>query len=172
MEKKRTRLRKKIDQCIEEYIFRKSLIALTTAGLIFIVLSILHVPLAFAISFLNFFLNFIPEFGLIIFIVILIGPVILHPDWSFAHRIIATAIPLTVNFGMGRFEAFAFADDLHPIIVLLSLLFWQKIWDIWGMMLAVPITSVIKIILAQIKHPYTQFLSQLLSGHIGGSEEK
>jgi len=115
--------------------------------------------------FVLFFLNFIPEFGILILFILLLIPVLLCPGWSIGRRFVAILVPMTVTFGIGRLEAFAFADDLHPVIVLLSLLFWQKIWDIWGMMLAIPITSVVKIVLVHMNHPYTTFLSNLLGGH-------
>ena len=37
--------------------------------------------------------------------------------------------------------------ELHPITVLLSLIFWGIIWGIAGMLLAAPITAVCKILL-------------------------
>jgi predicted PurR-regulated permease PerM len=36
--------------------------------------------------------------------------------------------------------------DLSPLLVLLSLVFWGWLWGLWGMVLAVPITSIIKIV--------------------------
>lgn len=36
--------------------------------------------------------------------------------------------------------------DLSPLVVLLALIFWGWLWGPWGMVLAVPITSMMKIV--------------------------
>ena len=36
--------------------------------------------------------------------------------------------------------------DLSPLLILFSLLFWGWLWGIWGMIISVPLTSVLKII--------------------------
>ena len=40
--------------------------------------------------------------------------------------------------------------NLSPMVILLSLIFWGYIWGIIGMMLAVPLTSALKIIFGHI----------------------
>jgi predicted PurR-regulated permease PerM len=40
--------------------------------------------------------------------------------------------------------------ELHPVIVLLSLIFWALLWGIAGMILAVPIMAVVRIILKEV----------------------
>jgi AI-2 transport protein TqsA len=52
--------------------------------------------------------------------------------------------------------------DLHPIVVLLSLIFFGTIWGIIGMFLAVPITAVVNIFLQ--RFGYTRAISDLISG--------
>ena len=52
--------------------------------------------------------------------------------------------------------------DLHPITILISLMFWGLIWGVAGMFLAVPITAVLKIVLE--KMPLTYHLSEVLAG--------
>jgi predicted PurR-regulated permease PerM len=39
--------------------------------------------------------------------------------------------------------------NLSPLVVLIALSFWGYIWDLLGMLLAVPITSILLITLAQ-----------------------
>ena len=40
--------------------------------------------------------------------------------------------------------------ELSPILILLSLFFWGSVWGIGGMFFAVPLTSILKIILSNI----------------------
>ena len=53
---------------------------------------------------------------------------------------------------------------LHPVTVLTSLLLWGTVWGITGMVLAVPITAVLRIRLSHIQHPLPQFIAALLVG--------
>ena len=54
--------------------------------------------------------------------------------------------------------------NLHPVTILLALMFWGTIWGIVGMFLATPITAVIRIGLERI--PFTQSLAMLMAGQI------
>ena len=54
--------------------------------------------------------------------------------------------------------------DLHPVTILIFLMFWGLIWGPAGMFLAVPITAILKIILQ--KFNSTQPLSELLAGRV------
>ena len=48
--------------------------------------------------------------------------------------------------------------------MLLSLLLWGTVWGITGMVLAVPITAVLRIRLLHIAHPLPQYIASLLVG--------
>ncbi len=54
--------------------------------------------------------------------------------------------------------------DLHPITVLLGLIFWGLVWGIVGMLLATPITAVLRIVLARIDA--TRPVAELLAGRL------
>ena len=54
--------------------------------------------------------------------------------------------------------------DLHPIVILMSLIFFGIIWGIIGMFLATPITAVIKIIFEKIE--ITKPVAELLAGRL------
>ncbi|HXE52345.1 MAG TPA: AI-2E family transporter, partial [Tepidisphaeraceae bacterium] len=56
------------------------------------------------------------------------------------------------------------ALDLHPIVVLISLIFWSMIWGLAGAFLATPMTAVLKIVLEKI--PATRPLAALLAGKL------
>lgn len=54
--------------------------------------------------------------------------------------------------------------DIHPIVVLLTLMFWGMIWGIVGMFLATPITAAMKILFA--KFESTRPLAALMEGRM------
>ena len=51
--------------------------------------------------------------------------------------------------------------NLSPLVVLIALSFWGSVWDLLGMLLSVPITSIILITLAQF--PETRSFAILLT---------
>jgi predicted PurR-regulated permease PerM len=51
--------------------------------------------------------------------------------------------------------------NLGPVTVILALAFWGMIWGLAGMILALPITSILVIMLSQI--PSTRYLAIILS---------
>jgi AI-2 transport protein TqsA len=53
---------------------------------------------------------------------------------------------------------------LHPIAILLSLMFWYMIWGMVGAFLAVPITSALKIVFAELEN--TKPVADLLEGNL------
>ena len=57
---------------------------------------------------------------------------------------------------------------LHPITVLLALIFWGMIWGFDGMILAVPITAVVKIILEKIE--ITSSVARLMAGELSSTK--
>ena len=54
--------------------------------------------------------------------------------------------------------------QLHPITIILSLLFWALVWGTAGMFLAVPITVVVRIVLERIEG--TKPVAELLAGRL------
>lgn len=46
--------------------------------------------------------------------------------------------------------------ELHPIIILIALAFWGVLWGVVGMILSVPLISLIKIISQHLDHPYAK----------------
>jgi AI-2 transport protein TqsA len=56
------------------------------------------------------------------------------------------------------------ALDLHPIVILLSLIFWSMIWGVAGAFLATPMTAVLRIVLERI--PATRPLANILAGRL------
>jgi len=54
--------------------------------------------------------------------------------------------------------------DLSPVVILCSLMVWAALWGITGMVLAVPITAVLRIKLEHIDSHMTRYLAGVLAG--------
>ncbi len=54
--------------------------------------------------------------------------------------------------------------DLHPVAILLSLILWGMLWGIAGMLLATPITALMKILFERFES--TRMLADVLAGRL------
>jgi AI-2 transport protein TqsA len=54
--------------------------------------------------------------------------------------------------------------ELHPVVVLLALAFWGLLWGVAGMVLAVPIVALLRIVFT--RFATTRWLGELLAGHL------
>ena len=93
--------------------------------------------------------------------------VLLDPHFSTAGAIIAFAGPLGV--GMVAKDVLeplliGHATSLTPVAVLLAVLIWGSAWGLTGMVLAVPLTAVIRIYLAGLEHPLAKWAANVLAG--------
>ncbi|RAP38203.1 hypothetical protein DID80_02975 [Candidatus Marinamargulisbacteria bacterium SCGC AAA071-K20] len=138
---------------ITRYITIKCMISLFTATLIWIVFASFNVQLALMFAILTFFLNFIPSVGSIIAVLIPLPVIFLQFGYSWEFLIIIGAAAL-IQFVIGNIIDPKLMGDrlgLHPVIILLSLLFWGFIWGVPGMFLSAPITSIIKLMCSRYK---------------------
>jgi AI-2 transport protein TqsA len=53
---------------------------------------------------------------------------------------------------------------LHPVVVLLALMFWGALWGVTGVVIAVPLTAVARIHLSHIDHPLPRYFASVLVG--------
>ena len=89
--------------------------------------------------------------------------------------ILAFVLPFCCHMVVGNvLEPLVFGHslELQPVVILLSLMVWGMLWGITGMVLAVPMTAVLKIHLASINHPVAIYLVHVLDGGmLGGANE-
>lgn len=161
---KKSGLAAEIDAKIRGYILTKVATSLMTALLVWIVYAIMELDLALMFSLLCFFLCFIPTLGPLV-ATLLPLPIALVQYETMLPVALILIIPGFIQVLLGNFvepKLLGKGLDLHPITILLSLMFWGLIWGISGMFLAVPITAVLKIILEKI--PLTRGISEMLAG--------
>jgi AI-2 transport protein TqsA len=79
----------------------------------------------------------------------------------------AIVIPGAIQFTIGNvIEPKLMGDglDLHPLSILLALIFWGMIWGPVGMLMAAPMTAIMRIILARFET--TGPAAELLAGRL------
>jgi predicted PurR-regulated permease PerM len=92
---------------------------------------------------------------------------------SVGWALLVAALNLAVQFTVGNVvepRMMGTRLDLSPLLVLLSLIFWGWLWGAWGMVLAVPITSTIKIVCENIEA--LRPVAVLMSGGHEGAEKR
>jgi predicted PurR-regulated permease PerM len=137
-----------INEAMTSYLRAKVLSSLVTA------LPVVIILWAFGVSFpgmwgiLAFVGNFIPYVGSLIALVLpaLLAFLELDPLWK---PLVVLALLLLVQFVSNNFietRLTAQAVDLSPLVVLVALAFWGLCWGAVGMVLAVPLTVMLKIV--------------------------
>jgi predicted PurR-regulated permease PerM len=140
---------KKIEQNIRDYLFVKFFVSLGTALTTALVLYLFDSSYVLLFTLLVFILNFIPSIGSIVAVGLIIIFTILTQPIS-GMIILFSILLILIQMIFGNIIEPTFAGEkleLSPIIILLSLFFWGAVWGIGGMFFAVPLTSIIKIIL-------------------------
>lgn len=161
-----------IDASVRRYLGLKFAASTVTGLLTWLMLLLLGVPLSMVFGVLAFLLNFIPTVGSLVAMVLPVPMAYLaFPDQPLIW-LAAFALPGSVQFIVGNvIEPYFQGDslDLHPITVLLTLIFWSLLWGVAGAVISVPITSVIKVVLARFET--TRPVAELLAGRMGPVEE-
>ncbi|MCB9034889.1 MAG: AI-2E family transporter [Chitinophagales bacterium] len=120
---------------------------------VFIICKLFGLRFAFMWGFLSFMLNFIPLVGALIALVPVFFLGLIQFDNAFTalfliviayvyHALLASAIE---PYFLGK------GASLNIIAVIVGLLFWGFLWGIPGMFLSVPLTVLVKVVLAQIE---------------------
>ncbi|MCE5267484.1 MAG: AI-2E family transporter [Planctomycetaceae bacterium] len=156
-----------IEASVRRYVLTLVLLSIGTGVLVGVTLTILGVELAWVFAFLTFLLNFVPNIGSIVAWLLPLPVILLSPDMSITAKILAMAIPAIIhlvggNVVLPKVQGNALA--LHPVAVLLSLMFFGMIWGITGAFLAAPITGIIRIVCARI--PVTEPIADVLAGNL------
>ena len=171
-DRKRTMLYSEIDTKVKRFIVTKFFLSATTGTLVGIILAIMGLDLALVFGVLAFLLNFIPNVGSVV-ATFLPLPVALVQYDSAVTVTLVILLPGVLQITIGNFvEPKIMGDglDLSPVTILLALVFWGLLWGIVGMLLAAPITAVLRIILAQFETTHT--LGELLAGRFPSEQAK
>lgn len=136
-----------IEDQVQHYLLIKTFVSFLTAAIGGIILVAGRFDFVIFSALLIFVLNFIPNFGSVIATLfpILIGIL----KFGFSLRVLLVAVGLMVTqFVIGNIVEPMMTGKslkLSPIVILISLIFWGYVWGVVGMILAVPLTSAVKI---------------------------
>ncbi len=160
-----------IELRIERYLVAQVTISAVTGFLVGLILYLLGVDLALVFGFLAFLLNFIPSIGSIIATLLPLPIILVSSDASWTIAVLAIALPGTVQLVIGNIitpKVLGDSLDLHPIVILMALIFWGVLWGIVGMLLATPMTAVLKILFE--RYELTRPVARVMAGRLGGAE--
>jgi len=121
--------------------------------------------LVFAV--LIFWLNFVPNVGMAIGVILPMPLVLLDPHFGPISILVTFLAPLAVGLvAKDILEPLLIgeATSLTPVAVLLAVMLWGSVWGVTGMVLAVPLTAVIRIYLAGLEHPLPRYCALVLAG--------
>jgi len=152
---------KSIIKHIKEYMVLKTVVSLLTGFIIWVGLTIIGVDYAFLWAVTAFLFNFIPNIGSIIAAVPAVLLTLIQLDLSSVGQV--AGLYIVVNVVMGSVvepKMMGKGLGLSSLVVFLSLLFWGGLFGIVGMLLAIPLTIIIKIVLDSNEN--TRWISILL----------
>jgi len=155
-----------INKPVKKYIVTKFITSSVTGILTGLIYWALGLELALIFGTLTFLLNFIPTFGSII-AVLLPLPVAFLQYGDSTMIALVLLLPSVVHLIIGNViepKLFGQAFGLHPVTIILALIFWGMLWGITGMLLAAPLTAIIRISFDQFE--ITKPISKILSGNI------
>jgi predicted PurR-regulated permease PerM len=158
-----------IETQVRKYLVTKTVVNLVNGLLVTLLLTAFGVDFAPLWGFLTFIAHYIPHVGAILSVGLPTIFIFLQFE-SLGWAFLIAALNAVLQFAIGNMiepRIVGHSLDLSPVLVLISLIFWGWLWGPWGMILAVPITSTIKIVCENIAA--LEPLSVLMSG---GAAEK
>lgn len=153
-----------INTAIAQYISVKTLMSILTGLLSMVVLAIFSIPFLPMWGMLFFLLNYIPYLGNVIAMAGALLICLLEYTEQPATVIVIAVILVAVQQILGYYvepKMMGRKLNVSPLLILLSVSFGAVVWGIVGMIVAVPLLVVFKIVLDNI--PETRAISTLMS---------
>ncbi len=163
---------REINHQVRSYLALKTVISIFTGLAFGLALRLFGVPMAFTFGVLAFLLNFVPNIGPLVASLLPIPLIILDPTGGIAWMVGAIAVTCSIQAISGNIvepKIMGNSSDLHPVTILVALMFWGMMWGIIGMFLATPITAALKIVLERIEP--TKPIANLMAGRLGELNE-
>ena len=152
-----------IDSQIQRYLAIKTVVSFFTGVFVFVVLMLFGLDFAILFGLLAFILNYIPNIGSFIATVFPVFIAVFQFDTLWPAFWILVILVLIQQI-MGTFlepRLMGEGLDLSPLVILFFLFFWGWLWGIPGMILAVPIAAIVKIVTSNI--PGLEFIAVFMS---------
>ena len=150
-----------IGESIRRYLGIKTLTSMLTGILAYSALMLLGVQFAPLWALIAFLLNFVPAIGSVMAAIPAVALALV--DNSMQTAVLVSLSYIGINISIGNFlepRVMGEGMGLSPLIVVTSLIFWGWILGPVGMVLAVPLTVILRILLDS--QPQTQWVAVLL----------
>lgn len=148
---------------IQKYLAVKTLVNLLIGVLVTAVLAVFGVRFAVVFGVLAYLFNYVPTLGAVVSVALpFLLAVFLEGSLSLKVGLVL-AILTAVHVALKRFlerRLMGKELELSPLLALFSLFFWAWLWGIPGMILAIPILAVMKIVFANV--PSLRFLETIM----------
>jgi len=157
---------------IKKYVITKIISSAVTGILVGFTLYFLKLDFFLIFTALCMVLNFIPTLGALVATLLPLPIALLQYDRPMPI-ILVVVLPGLIQFIIGSFiepKIIGRNLNLHPITILVALIFWGILWGIPGAFLAVPITAILKIVLERFQGGDT--LANLLAGDLESIKER
>jgi AI-2 transport protein TqsA len=157
----------KVAERVRTYLLQMLILSAVTGGMVGAILYLLGVNFALSFGFLAFILNFLPTLGSIIATLLPLPVILLDDSLTPLAQTMAFVLPAMVQFIIGNViqpRIQGQAQGLHPVAVLLALIVFGTMWGTAGALLAVPLTSALKIAFERI--PGAEPFARLLAGQL------
>jgi len=160
-----------IGEGVYRYVILKTAVSFGAGVVTAIILIAMGIPGWLLWSMLTFLLSYVPYIGSLVALIppAILGFLLLEPT----SAILLIVLLIVKEQIWGQFienKLFGSSLDISPIVLLLVTAFWFWMWGIMGMILAVPMAVIVKIILSNI--PETRPISILLSERAPVVEEE
>ena len=153
-----------INEAIARYLAVKAFINLLVAVLTMLVLAAFGVPFVAMWGILTFLFNFIPYLGSIVATLAPLVVCLLEFSDRLWIVLVVAVLLILIQQVLGVYlepRLMGRRLGVSPLLILLSLSFWGVLWGVVGMILAVPLLMVFKIVLDNI--PETRPIATLMS---------
>ena len=163
-----------IGSSVQGYIWMKTLISLVTGLLSYVVLRLVGVDFAAVFALLIFLLNFIPNIGSILGVLLPALLTLVQFDTLTPFLVITLGLG-AVQFLIGNLVEPALMGkslNLSSLMIILSLTFWGMLWGIPGMFLSVPIMVMFAIVCARFESLRSIAVMLSADGQINTGESK
>lgn len=137
-----------INRGIAHYLTAKVKASLVLAVPVFVILFVFRTPLALVWAVLTFFCNFVPYLGSVVGYSVPTLFVLYTFGWGWETVTIGILLLAVhaVSASVAEPAIIGKAVGLSPVVILFALAFWGYCWGLTGLLLAVPLTVMLKIV--------------------------
>ena len=152
-----------IDSQIQRYLAIKTMVSFFTGVFALVVLMLFGLDFAILFGLLTFILNYIPNIGSFIATVFPVFIAIFQFEtiWPAVWILVILVLIQQIMGAVVEPRLMGKGLDLSPLVILFFLFFWGWLWGIPGMILAVPIAAIVKIVTSNI--PELDFIAVFMS---------